>query len=271
MNLQLENKRALVSGSSAGIGEEIAKLLAAEGANVIVHGRKEPEAQRVADAINAAGRGRAAVALGDLGSDAEAAAVAEAARAAFGGGEVDILVNNAGAFPSAPWFESAAADWVRLYDANVGSMVRLSQALVPGMKAKGWGRVIVIASGVAHLPPPMQAAYSATKAANLNFAVGLAKELAGTGVTVNSVSPGPIHTPGNEELFRGMAKEQGWGEDWAEIERKAVETMMPQLSVPRFGRPEEIAAAVAYLCGPLADYVNATNLRVDGGYVGTVH
>ena len=140
MDLQLSGKRAVVTGSSSGIGEAIAKMLAAEGAAVVVHGRREAEANRVAAEIADAG-GKAVVALGDLGSDAGADAVVKAVNDAFGG--ADILVNNAGAFPQGPWLESKASEWNELYNQNVGSMVRIVTLLaVPG--TAGWGRVIAI-------------------------------------------------------------------------------------------------------------------------------
>src|SRR5438045_62151 len=149
MNLQLQGKRALVTGSSAGIGEATAKTLAREGAFVVVHGRREAEVCRVVGEIETAG-GKAFAAIGDLGTDEGAKRVAEATLRAIGG--VDILVNNAGAFPARPWLETTAADWVSLYDQNVGSMVRITNHLIPGMKERGWGRVIAIASAVATMP-----------------------------------------------------------------------------------------------------------------------
>ncbi len=268
MDLQLVGKRAVVTGSSSGIGEAIAKALAAEGAAVVVHGRREAEARRVAAEIRAAG-GKAVVALGDLSTDAGADAVANAANEAFDG--VDILVNNAGAFPQGAWLDSTADQWSELYNQNVGSMVRLITRLVPGMKRLGWGRVIAIASGVATTPFGEMGNYSATKAANVSLAVSLAKALAGTGITSNAVSPGMIITPGVEEMLKGMAPQLGLpADDLAALEQFAVKNMVPNPSA-RLGRPEDIAAVVAFLASPLADYVNGTNLRVDGGTVGTVN
>lgn len=268
MDLQLRGKRAVVTGSSSGIGEAIAKSLAAEGAAVVVHGRREAEARRVAAEIVAAG-GKAFVALGDLGSDAGADAVAKVVNEAFGG--VDILVNNAGAFPQVPWLESTAAEWNDLYNQNVGSMVRLITRLVPGMKQRGWGRVIAIASGVATMPFGGMGNYSTTKAANLNLAVSLAKDLAGTGITSNTVSPGMVMTPGVEEMLKRMAPGLGLSpDDLAALEQFAVKSMVPNPSA-RLGRPEDIAAAVTFLASPLAGYINGTNLRVDGGTVPTVN
>jgi NAD(P)-dependent dehydrogenase (short-subunit alcohol dehydrogenase family) len=268
VDLQLSGKRAVVTGSSSGIGEAIAKALAAEGAAVVVHGRRESEANRVAGAIRAAG-GTAVVALGDLGTDAGADAVARAAHDAFDG--ADILVNNAGAFPQRPWLESTADEWNDLYNQNVGSMVRLITRLVPGMKRRGWGRVISIASGVATTPFAEMGNYSATKGANINLAVSLAKALAGTGITSNAVSPGMVMTPGVEEMLKGMAPQLGLpADDLAALEQFAVKNMVPNPSA-RLGRVEDIAATVAFLASPLAGYINGANIRVDGGTVGTVN
>jgi 3-oxoacyl-[acyl-carrier protein] reductase len=268
MDLQLSGKRAVVTGSSSGIGEAIAKILAAEGASVVVHGRREAEARRVAAEIKAAG-GRAVVALGDLGTDAGADAVAAVANEAFGG--VDILINNAGAFPQKDWLESTAGEWNDLYNQNVGSMVRLITRLVPGMKQRGWGRVIAIASGVATTPFAGMGNYSATKGANINLAVSLAKALAGTGITSNAVSPGMIVTPGVEDMLKGMAPKIGVpADDFAALEQFAVKNMVPNPS-GRLGRVEDIATTVAFLVSPLAGYINGANIRVDGGTVGSIN
>ncbi len=262
MDLQLKGKRALVTGSSSGIGEAIAKELAAEGASVVVHGRREAEARRVAEAIVQAG-GKAKVAIGDLAADDQAEAVAKAALGAFGG--IDILVNNAGAFPFVGWFEGSADVWTDIYNQNVTSMVRMIQRLVPAMKETGWGRVIQIASAVGPEPTPQAPAYSATKAANINLTVGLAKELTGTGVTANTVSPGPIVTAGFREAFTKIAASMGKGTDWAEVSKMALEYM--PLPVGRLGEPEDIAHVVAYLASPLSSFITGANFRVDGGHV----
>ena len=266
MDLRLQGRRVLVTGSTSGIGEAIARALAREGASVVVQGRREAEAARVSGEIRNAG-GKAAVALGDLGDDAAAARVASAARKAFGG--IDVLVNNAGAFPERSWWEGTPAEWSDLFNQNVVSMVRLVRELVPDMKKAGWGRVVNIASGVGTMPMPNMPAYSVTKGANLNLTVSLARDLAGTGVTVNSVSPGPVVTAGFEEFGRKLAKANGWGDDWADIERN----LLRMIPVPagRLGRPEDIAAMVAFLSSPSADWVNGANLRVDGGAVPTVN
>jgi NAD(P)-dependent dehydrogenase (short-subunit alcohol dehydrogenase family) len=268
VDLQLNGKRSLVTGSSSGIGEAIAKHLAAEGVAVVVHGRREAEAKRVAAEIGAAG-GKAVVAIGDLSTDAGADAVAKVVTDTLGG--ADILVNNAGAYPHGPWLESTAADWLSVYNQNVGSMVRLINRLVPGMKQRGWGRVILLASVVATMPFPSGPAYAATKSANANMAVSLAKALTGTGITSNAVSPGMIVTPGVEQMLQGMAAQFGLpSDDLPALEKYALENMVHNPSA-RLGRPEDIAAAVTFLASPLADYINGMNLRVDGGTVPTVN
>ncbi len=268
MDLQLKGKRAIVTGSSSGIGEAIARTLAAEGALVVVHGRREAEAKRVAAAIGAAG-GKAIVAIGDLGTDAGADAVARVVNDAFDG--VDILVNNAGAFPQGPFLESSAAQWNELYNQNVGSMVRLIGRLVPRMKERKWGRVISIASAVATMPAAGMANYSATKGANVNLAVSLAKELTGTGITSNAVSPGMILTPGVEEMLKGMAPQLGISPgDLPALIQYAVTTFVPN-PTNRLGTVNDIANAVTFLASPLAGYINGANLRVDGGTVQTIN
>jgi NAD(P)-dependent dehydrogenase (short-subunit alcohol dehydrogenase family) len=267
MDLQLKGKRAVVTGSSSGIGEAIAKSLAAEGVSVVIHGRRQAEAQRVAGEIKTKG-GKAMVALGDLSTDAGADAVAKTVNEALDG--VDILVNNAGAFPEKPWLESTATEWNDLYNQNVGSMVRLITRLVPGMKKRGWGRVISLASAVATMPFPGMANYCATKAANLNLAVSLAKDLAGTGVTSNAINPGMIVTPGVEDMLKAMAPKYGLSpDDFAALEQFAVKNMVPN-PTGRLGRVEDIATAVTFLASPLAGYINGTNLRIDGGTVPTI-
>ena len=249
-----------MTGSSSGIGEAIAKALAGEGVRVVVHGRREAEAARVAAEIRKAG-GQAVVAIGDLGTDAGADAVAEAAKGAFGG--IDILVNNAGAFPTLGWFDGPASAWNDLYNQNVTSMVRMIHRLVPAMKDLKWGRVIQIASAVGPEPVPDMPAYSATKAANINTTVSLSKALAGTGITVNTVSPGPIVTAGFKEMFTQMAAAHGQPTDWPSVEKMALGVF--PMPVGRLGLPDDVAHAVTYLASPRADLITGANLRVDGG------
>lgn len=264
MDLQLEGKRALVTGSSSGIGEAIAKTLAREGASVVVHGRNERKATRVAGEIAAAG-GKAFVALGDLSLDESAQRVAEAALSALGG--IDILVNNAGVGGAQlPWMETPPTQWAQMFHQDVLSMVRLVQHLAPQMQMRGWGRFIQVASPAAMQPLGLGPDYSAAKAAIANLSVSLSKALAYTGVTANTVSPGGIRTAGFEWVWRRVAKQRGWADDWATIESRIVQDILPN-PTGRVGRVEEVASLVAFVASPLGDYINGANLRVDGGYV----
>jgi NAD(P)-dependent dehydrogenase (short-subunit alcohol dehydrogenase family) len=262
MDLNLKNKRALVTGSSAGLGAATAKLLAAEGAAVVIHGRDAGRAEKIAQEIRAAG-GTVSVALGDLATDEGAA---EVARRATADGPLDILVNNAGFYRHLSWTEATPAEWADTYNVNVVSGVRMIQHLVPAMRERGWGRVVTIGGGLASQPMNTHPQYNATLAARHNLAVSLARELKGTGVTSNVVSPGAILVEATKDLVTGIGPARGWGETWEEIHRNAVEALIPN-DQERFGEPDEIAAAVAYLCSDYAQYVSGATIRVDGGLI----
>ena len=266
MDLRLNGKRALVTGSTSGIGEQIAKTLAGEGVQVVVHGRRRAEADRVVQEITATG-GMAIAAIGDLGSDEETAEVVKVSVSAFGG--IDILINNAGAFPMKPWLLSTAAEWLDLYNANVGSVVRLVTHLVPSMVERKWGRVVMLGSFLGPMPGPPVANYGTTKAANIAQAVSLAKELGRTGVTANTVSPGPIRTPGMEAGAREMMTSQGQEYSFDIFEQFYVQ--QTRLPAGRIGSPMDIANMVAFLSSPLADFITGANLRVDGGMMPTTN
>jgi NAD(P)-dependent dehydrogenase (short-subunit alcohol dehydrogenase family) len=264
MDLNLRDKRALVTGSSAGIGAEIVRMLAGEGAAVVVHGRNRARADRVAAEIRAAGA-RAAVATGDLASDAGATRVAEAAAGAFGG--IDILVNNAGGRePQAAnaWFDLTSADWLDTYSTNVVSAVRLIKMLAGPMRQRGWGRIINISSLGGQSTSGQVAEYAAAKAAMNNLTVGLAKVLSKTGVTVNTVSPGMVATEAYDGMLRAVAEREGLGGDLEAAEQWMLANAVRQ-TVSRVGRPDDIAFAVTCLASPLSDFVNGANIRVDGG------
>lgn len=226
---------------------------------MLVHGRDAARAGEVADQLRAAGA-QAEVVLGDL---TERPAAAQVAREAQAWG-VQILVNNAGPFVEHDWESAAPEAWLETYNGNVISAVRLVQALLPGMREHGWGRVINIGSRAATTPLPNMVDYSAAKSAVVNLTTGLAQHLAGTGITANTVSPGVIVTEGMRRMFEQRAAERGAPAPWAQLELAVVEQYAPN-PTKRLGRAEDIADAVAFLASPLADYINGINLRVDGG------
>ncbi len=280
MDMELSGKRVLVTGSSSGIGAAIAEAFCQEGAKVVVHGRDEAKTQAVVQRLTDAG-GDARFVIGELSSEDVCAAVAKQAAECFGG--LDILVNNAGGMAAAnrpdstaesfnrPWLETPWDDWRWTYEQNVGSSVRLIQALAPGMIAQGWGRIINISSASATQTEPDLADYQPAKAAITNMTTGLAKSLGGTGVTVNTVTPGTIATEGVRNGFVLWAKQLGWEtDDWAEIERRFTSEVIPQ-PTKHFGRPVDIARMVVFLSSPQASYMTGGNYRVDGGQCRSVN
>jgi 3-oxoacyl-[acyl-carrier protein] reductase len=267
MDLQLGGKRALITGSSGGIGEGIAKVFAKEGATVVIHGRNRTNAERVANEIKDNG-GTAYVALGDLSNDEGASKVSSIAMSKTGG--IDILVNNAADYKNRGWAESTPDGWAELYNLNVLSCVRMIRSVMPQMKKNEWGRIIQISSGEATQPFAFMPDYAATKAALNNLTVSLSKELANTGITSNTISPGIIVTSSLEKFYRETAAKRGWGSDWNEIEKHVVKEILYN-PVGRLGKIDDVANLVVFVASPLASYINGANLRVDGGSVLTVN
>jgi NAD(P)-dependent dehydrogenase (short-subunit alcohol dehydrogenase family) len=265
VDLKLQGKRALVTGSSAGIGAGIARMLAAEGVAVVVHGRNAERTAAVAAEMKSRG-GSVAHVVGDLETDAGGEAVAKGALAAFGG--IDILVNNAGGRGNGGakngWFEMSVRDWEQTYNMNVLSAVRMILPLAPPMKARGWGRIINISSLGAQATSGAVAEYGAAKNAMINMTLSLAKTLSKTGVTVNTVSPGMVRTAALEDLLKNVAIREGFGPDVEKGARWMLDNAMRQ-TVDRLGAAEDIAFAVCFLASPMSDFVNGANIRVDGG------
>ena len=254
MNLQLEGKTALVTGSTAGIGLAIVTTLAKEGAAVIVNGRTK---ERVEEAVRISGAAHGIAA--DLGTEAGVNAVIARFPA------VDILVNNLGIFEPKPFEEIADDDWRRFFEVNVLSGVRLSRHYIGPMKEANWGRIIFISSESALQIPVEMIHYGTTKTAQLALSRGLAETTTGTAVTVNAVLAGPTKSEGVLEFVDRLAAEKG-------IERRAFEQeffgqVRPSSILQRFTAPEEIAAVVAFVASPLASAMNGAALRADGGVV----
>ena len=258
MDLKLTDKLALISGSTKGIGLAIATSLAREGARVIVNGRKDQAVQKAIEQIRKAVPAASPVGFaGDLSDAPTTASLAGRYP------HVDILVNNLGIFEPKPFDQIPDEDWQRFFNVNVMSGVRLSRAYLPGMKHKNWGRIIFISSESALQPPPEMIHYGMTKTAQLAVSRGLAELCAGTGVTVNSVLPGPTKSEGVDEFVAQMSG----GKPFAEFEKEFFEKVRPFSLLKRFETPEEVAALVTYVASPLSSATNGSALRVDGGVV----
>ena len=266
MDLFLSGKRALVTGSNRGTGAVIAATLAREGARVAVHGNAPGEQDAIALEIEHAG-GSAIAVTGDITTDAGAELIDAAVTDAFGG--IDVLVNNFGQATGGGWDDPTTPGFLRAYEINTLSAVRMIAAFVPGMRERRFGRVIQIATIGTTRPGPRMPEYYAAKAALANLGVSLSKELAGTGVTVNTVSPGLIHTREMESYFRSLAERHGWGDSWPEIEEKGVHKLTGTRA-GRMAKPEEVADLVAFLASECAGYMTGGNFRVDGGATETV-
>jgi len=258
MNLQLENKLALVSGSTKGIGFAIAVSLAREGARVIVNGRAE---KSVAEAVAKIRTAVPAAKLEAFSGDLSDAKTTETLVKKFPA--VDILVNNLGIFEPKPFDEIPDEDWRRFFEVNVLSGVRLSRAYFSGMKQRNWGRIIFISSESALQIPAEMVHYGMTKTAQIAVARGLAELSAGTGVTVNSILPGPTRSDGVDEFVKQLSG----GKPFAEFEKEFFEKIRPTSLLKRFATTDEVASLVTYVCSPLASATNGAALRVDGGVV----
>ncbi|WP_035850846.1 SDR family NAD(P)-dependent oxidoreductase [Cryptosporangium arvum] len=258
MNIDLSGRRALVTGSTQGIGHAIAAGLAAAGAEVLVNGRS---ADRVEAAVASIGGANVRGVVADVASAEGCDAVSEAAP------DLDILVNNLGIFGAKPVLEVSDDEWRRYFEVNVLSGVRLTRTYLPGMMDRGWGRVMYISSDSSVVTPVEMVHYGVTKTALLGVSRGFAKAAAGTGVTVNSVLAGPTHTGGVEEFVSELV-----GDDlpWDEAQRQFMREHRPQSLLQRLIEPPEIANLVAYLASDLASATTGGAVRVDGGYVDAI-
>ena len=263
MNLGLQGKVAVVSGSTAGIGWAIAAALAVEGAKVIVNGRTQARVDAALKSIqqrvaNADLRGVAA----DLGTASGVESFLRQIPAA------DVLVNNLGIFDPKPFAEIPDAEWMRFFEVNVLSGVRLSRAYLPGMLQKSWGRIIFISSESAQHIPAEMIHYGMTKTAQVAVARGLAESVAGTGVTVNSVLAGPTASEGAGTFIERISEEQNLTKP--QVEKWFFEHVRPTSLLKRFETPEEVASVVAFIAGAQSIAINGAAVRAEGGVVRSI-
>jgi len=260
LDLDLHGRTALVSGSTAGIGLAIAAGLAAHGARTIVNGRTPARVEGALAEIrqNQADADVTGVAA-DLATADGAATIVERFPA------VDILVNNLGIFEPTPFEQIGDADWLRFFETNVLSGVRLTRAYLGHMRTQGWGRVIFVSSESGLQIPAEMVHYGVTKTAQIALARGIAESVAETGITVNSVLPGPTRSEGVATFVAQMAAQNGIGED--AMEKQFFATARPSSLLKRFITPDEVANMVVYLCSPAASATTGAAVRVDGGVV----
>ncbi len=263
MHIDLSGRRAVVSGSTAGIGWAIARGLAQAGADVVVNGR---DPQRVDEATRRL--------VGEAGNDATVGVTADLGTA---GGvrellkhvpACDILVNNLGIFDPKPFLEIADAEWERFFQVNVMSGVRLSRAYLPGMVQRGWGRIVFISSESGVQIPAEMVHYGMTKTAQLAVARGIAESIPGSGVTVNSVLPGPTRSEGVSDFIDKLARERGVERD--AFEKDFIREIRPSSLIGRLASIEEVANMVVYVCSEQASATTGAALRVDGGVVRSI-
>ncbi len=259
MDLQLKDKLALVTGSTAGIGYAISEVFAKEGAKVIINGRSQKAVDDAIAKLKSTAQGELIGFAGDLSN----AAVAEEIAQTHPG--VDILINNLGIFEPVAFEEISDDDWRRFFEMNVLSGVRLSRLYLPVMRERNWGRIIFISSESGIQIPAEMIHYGMTKTAQLAVSRGLAESVAGTGITVNSVLPGPTRSRGVLDFVDELAKQEG--KSFEEFEQEFFLKVRPTSLIKRFATTHEVATLVAYVASPLASATTGAALRVDGGVI----
>jgi 3-oxoacyl-[acyl-carrier protein] reductase len=261
VDLELAGRVAVITGGSQGIGREIARLLAAEGADLVLAARRTEILEATADELRSAASRRVLAVTADVATPDGATAIADAALAEFG--HVDMLVNNAGKGFNKPLDELTDADWYASLDLNLMSAVRLCRALVPQMCARGWGRVVNISTRVAREPDPYFAAYAASKAALINFSKSLANAHSADGVLTNSIVPGLIRSEAIDQAAQKSAAETGLTVD------EVMARTLKKRPIPagRLGEPVDVAGLVALLCSVHGAWITGACFTVDGGIV----
>jgi NAD(P)-dependent dehydrogenase (short-subunit alcohol dehydrogenase family) len=263
MDLQLNGKLTLVTGSTAGIGLAIARTLAAEGARVIINGRTQTRVdEAIASIRNDVPQAGLESFAGDLGNATECDRVA----AQFP--DVEILVNNLGIFEPKPFEEVPDADWYRFFETNFMSGMRLSRHYLSRMKTRDWGRIIFISSESSSDVPAEMIHYGVTKTMQISLARGLAGLTTGTGVTVNSILPGPTWSEGVEQFVKDLARDQN--KPSGQVEKEFFTTMRPNSLLRRFIQTDEIASFVAYIASPRSAATNGAALRAEGGLIHSI-
>ncbi|WP_232494844.1 SDR family NAD(P)-dependent oxidoreductase [Novosphingobium kaempferiae] len=258
MQIDLSGKTAVITGSTEGIGLAVAAKMIEAGAKVVINGRRKDKVDAALDKLGSSARGVAAD-LGDAGGCASLLASAK---------ECDILVSNLAIFEASDFFEATDACWERHWQLNVMAGVRLARAYLPAMAAKGWGRAIFLSSEAGYGIPPEMIHYAVSKIADVALARGLAKRMAGTGVTVNSVIAGPTLSEGFIEMYRQEIEESGQSVEDATAE--LVRTFRPTSILRRAATVDEVANMVVYAASPQASATTGAALRVDGGIVDTL-
>jgi NAD(P)-dependent dehydrogenase (short-subunit alcohol dehydrogenase family) len=263
MDFGLKGKKAIVSGSTAGIGLAIAAALAAEGARVVVNGRSEA---RINAALEKIRHQQKSADLQGVAADLGTAAGVESFVKQVP--HADVLINNLGIFDPKPFAEIPDAEWLRFFEVNVLSGVRLSRHYLPGMLKNNWGRIMFISSESAFQIPAEMIHYGMTKTAQVAVARGLAESVAGTGVTVNSVLPGPTASEGVEVFLASIAEQKGI--PTAEIEKEFFKSGRPSSLLKRFETPEEIAAVVTFVASTQSVAINGASVRAEGGVIRSI-
>jgi len=261
MELGLSGRVALITGSWRGTGAGVARVLASEGATVLVHGLEAGACEATLESIRSAG-GIAFEVVGDIRSDEgtkqlKAAVDREVDR-------VDIVVNNYGVAEGTDWRQSDAESWHASYDTNVVSGIRVTNAFLEGMRSNGWGRIVFVSTVGATRPGERIPEYYAAKGALPSVAVSLAKHLANTGITVNCVSPGIVATTEMIDLFTKRAERKGIASDWASVEKFVLETGMTNPS-GRIATPDDVGRFISFVVSEPAWHLNGAHLRFDGG------